>query len=597
MWRHGSVGFGRLKPYGFSTSLNNQSALQTSANGMIIVADARLTNRTALLNTFDLPNSSQSDFSDEALILQSYERWGQRCPRYLSGEFAFAIWDSAKRQLFCARDHMGIKPFFYSNLKNTFVFSSRVKGIRVLDFIPIELNEHNLAAALFLTKADKSQTYFMGIRRLRAAHTLEVHDKQDRPMAVTPFWSLQPKNHQIMLSDQEYADAFREIIVRSVCKRLDKAGTTGVMLSGGLDSSAIACIAAQQLRKRDLPLFSVSSVLPENHGGIESDERDYIKQVAKQELNIISHHAIAEGADPFQNLESKFDRFSEPVNAFHYMDEAIANTFSTLGVKRVLSGFHGDTFASYDGRDSLSCLIRQLRWGTALNCILDLKRVQNETIGALYRNNIFPWLLPKFTDFLEQLKLDGREAKLSSPAAKPFSDRFHENSYQNREFFQTSLMPCIAYGSPSMEYQTAEYASLDMNIRFPYWDKELVEFMINIPPEQFIVGGFKRSLFRRAMNGILPETVRQRNTKHPYTPDFHRRVISKKKEIRQYLNDIESDRSLMEMISFYIDTDTIRKKIGSIKPAKGRADWETGTQSIVVSGIILIRFLVWMGRL
>ncbi len=257
----------------------------------------------------------------------------------------------------------------------------------------------------------------------------------------------------MMQSDQDYAYNLRDIIVKSVCKHLGNKRSAGVTLSGGLDSSAIACIAAKELRKTDLPLISVSSVLAENHGGIESDERYYIKQVTTQEPNIISHHVLAEGVDPFQNLESKFDRFSAPVNVFHYMDEAIATTFSALGVKTVLSGFHGDTLASYDGRDSLACLLRLGRWGAALNCIRELKRVQKETVAALYRNNILPWLLPKFTNFLVRLKIGRGEAELSSPAAKSFSARFHMDSDHIRKPYPVQLMSLGAYGSPAMEYQ------------------------------------------------------------------------------------------------------------------------------------------------
>ena len=597
VWYDGSVGLGRLKPYDSSTSPDNKLPLKNHVNGIIVVADSRLTNRPELFKTFNINSCPQSDYSDDRLIRQAYEKWGRRCPRYLSGEFAFAIWDSAKRRLVCARDHMGIKPFFYCRLKNTFAFSSQVKGIRVLDFVPIELNENSLASSLFLTDADKSQTYFKGIRRLKAAHILEIHDKHDGALAATSFWTPRPKNRSTAMSDDDYAEAFREIIVNAVCKRLAKEHPTGVMLSGGLDSSAIATIAARQLRKTGRSLFTVSSALPENHDGIERDERYYIGEAAAKESNIVINYVTAAGADPFQNLQSKFDRFGIPVNTFHYMDEALANAFSALGVKTVLSGFHGDTFASYDGRDSLSCLFRYWRWDTALRCMRQLKKVQHETLLAQSRNTIFPWLFPKGHETLRRLKHGWQREKSFSPVSKTFLARFRRGGSRVRIPFLTRLPLLIAYGSPAIEYQDADYASLGMDIRFPYWDKEIVEFLIDIPPEQFIAGGLKRSLFRRAMKGILPETVRLRNTKHPYTPDFHRRVMAKEKEIKMFLDTIESDSALKEMISFYIDTAKIRKKLESIKPARGRADWDSDTQNIVVSGILLIRFLIWMNRL
>jgi len=597
VWHEGPVGMGQLKPYGSSASANSKSSPQNPKNGMVVVADVRIDNRRELLREFDIPVHLQSDLSDENLICQAYKKWGRQCPRYLSGEFAFTIWDPQNRRLFCVRDHMGNRPFFYCRLKNTFVFASQVKGIRVLDFVPVELNEKSLASALSLAKADKSQTYFKGIRRLKAAHVLEVHDKHDGSLAATSFWTPRPKNRAMAMSDEDFAQAFREVIVKAVCRRMENDLPTGVMLSGGLDSSAIACIAARQLRKTGRSLFTLSSVLPENHDGIESDERYYIGEVATREPNIVINYVTAEGADPFQNLESKFDRFGIPVNAFHYMDEALANAFSALGVKTVLSGFHGDTLASYDGRDSLSRLFRHWRWATALKCIRQRKKVQHETLLALCQNTIFPWLFPRGYETLRHLKHGRQRDELPSPVSKTFFARFSGGADQVRVPYLTRLPSLIAYGNPTIEYQDADYASLGMDIRFPYWDKEIVEFLIDIPPEQFIAQGLKRSLFRRAMKGILPEEVRLRNTKHPYTPDFHRRVMAKKEEIKHYLDAIESDRGLMEMISFYIDTGKIMKKLESIRPVSGRSDWESETQGIVVSGIILIRFLIWMSQL
>ncbi len=147
-----------------------------------------------------------------------------------------------------------------------------------------------------------------------------------------------------------------------------------------------------------------------------------------------------------------------------------------------------------------------------------------------------------------------------------------------------------------MDSQAVSYATLSMDIQFPYRDKNLIEFLLAVPPEQFIAGGLKRSLFRRAMKGILPERVRMRTTKHPYTPDFHRRVWSRKKKIIQYLEEIESDHGLKEMISCYVDTNKIRKNLEDITPARGWDDWDSKTQAVVVSGIMSIRFLIWMKR-
>ncbi len=313
---------------------------------------------------------------------------------------------------------MGHKPFFYSWLKDIFIFSSHVRAIRFLEGFPIELNENKLAAAFFLTETDNSQTYFKGILRLRAAHCLTVRQGNEPRMILKPFWSLQPGTLQKKMSDSDYADALCEIILKAVNRCLEDGLPTGVMLSGGLDSSAIACIAARELMKKGQKLFTVSSVLPEKYEGIESDERYYIREVTAQEPNIVSKFVIAEGAHPFEKLEVKFDRLNAIPNPFHYMDDAITDALAALGIKTVLSGFLGDLLASYDGRDSLACLIRQRRWITAFKCIREQREVQNETLGAIYRKNLIPWLLPNLPRYLERLKIGDGKAPNTLPCSR-----------------------------------------------------------------------------------------------------------------------------------------------------------------------------------
>ena len=141
-----------------------------------------------------------------------------------------------------------------------------------------------------------------------------------------------------------------------------------------------------------------------------------------------------------------------------------------------------------------------------------------------------------------------------------------------------------------IEKENIRHAHLGLRAGFPYWDKRIVEFSLGVPPEQFLVGGWKRSLFRRAMEGILPPAIQWRRDKHVFVPDFHRRVLAAKPGILQFLDSLREEEQVLQ----YIDIHRIRAQLDRIRPVAGRAEWETATQGIVIKGVIFIKFLQWI---
>jgi hypothetical protein len=127
------------------------------------------------------------------------------------------------------------------------------------------------------------------------------------------------------------------------------------------------------------------------------------------------------------------------------------------------------------------------------------------------------------------------------------------------------------------------------DILCPLLDKRIIEFAARLPPEQFLVRGWPRSIFRRAMEGILPVRIQWRRTKGPFSPDFHRRVLSAKTKVHELLTDRGDD----DFVNRYINKSMIFKQLDNIKPCMGWDDWEVDTQRIVVKGVTATLFLRW----
>jgi asparagine synthase (glutamine-hydrolysing) len=567
----------------------------------IITADARLHNRKELVDTFSNDHADGPAIPDSLLILKAFEKWGKSCPGYLLGDFAFAIWDKREKQLFCAVDHLGIRPFFYYCSHNQFIFASQLKGIRRLPFVPSILNEYNLAQYLLVPlKKDPPDSLFKGIRRLKGARSLTLREGK---ISIRTYWTPEPVKEIRYSRSQDYADTLRELLTLSIHSRLRTLPgiQVGVTLSGGLDSSSIACIAARKLKEEGRRLTAVSSVLPENYQGIESDEREYIREVLTQESNIDIHYVTADGGGPFTDLDIAFEEAQRFVKPFHYMDRALWQQAQASGVRLLFSGEGGDHMASYHGNDSLYRLLLKGKWQEVLRLTRQFSRIQGEPLWESIKKYTVKPFCPPWLHYLYNRLKGGEKAKenLLISAVNP---DFVTQLGVRKSMFLHQVYPVRRYpGFILDKLKVGHFIMAGINTRlsyfgidglFPFLDKRIVDFCLGVPPEQFVEGGHPRSLLRRAMQGILPEKIQWRKNKHPYTPDFHRRVLNSMQEMLSFMDTIKPD----DPLNKYIDLQRIKSQFYQIQPAKGRKDWDRQTAGIVVKGLIAIRFLHWLEK-
>lgn len=244
VYAQANVAFGhcRLSIYSQQKSENQPF----TCNGLTITADARLDNREELSKRLVIDRQCLSEFSDDRLILMAYRKWGPGCVNHLEGEFAFAIWDQQNQQLFASTDAIGFRPFFYYDSPEKFIFCSEIKGVDASKPLPNYFEEESLIE-YFYHEGTPNKTYNKEIFALCGGNTLTLKDGR---LAINHYWTLESTGRYNFKKDEEWYDCTRELLYGAINKRLNPDVPTGITLSGGLDSTSIACILSELLKKK-----------------------------------------------------------------------------------------------------------------------------------------------------------------------------------------------------------------------------------------------------------------------------------------------------------------------------------------------------------
>ena len=305
--------------------------------GCIITADVRLDNRDALLDALGLADRRDST-GDAELILIAYLEWGEQCLDRLLGDFAFAIWDPRKQQLFCARDHFGLRPFYYHHAPGKrFLFASDARAILVLPQVPYRINEGRVADFLVpqLQWIDYTSTFYEGVYRLPPGHKATITLTR---LEVVEYWKSEPVPEASPMSDEDYAEGLLEVLTQAVESRLRApAGAVGSMLSGGMDSGSVVAIGKDLLGARDCgPLPTYSGVQYRDSDCAES--RAIYAALTMPSISPVLVHPDAQ-QDRFEALVSDIE---EPFDGEFTILKAIYLAARDQGQRVVLDGAGGD---------------------------------------------------------------------------------------------------------------------------------------------------------------------------------------------------------------------------------------------------------------
>lgn len=517
VWTEGSAGLGHRMLWTTPESLNEKLPLADRARNMAITADARIDNRAELIDALDI-RGQREEISDSELILLAYQRWGERCPERLEGDFAFAIWDGANQLLFCARDHMGVKPFYYHRSGQAFAFASEIKALFALPDMSPRINESRLADYLVNLISDDQTTFYEDVLRLPPAHCLTVRESGTK---LRSYWALDPTKELKLGSDQEYADAYRELFTEAVRCRLRSAFPSGSMLSGGLDSSSIVCVA-RELKNGDGNLHTFSAIFDELP---QCDERTYINAVlAGGDLQ--PHYLHADQISPLTDFDRALWHQDEPIQAPNmFIHWGLHESAQKHGVRVLLDGLLGDGTVSY-GLGRIAELAGSGRLLALATEVRQLSKFLNSSPPRLlWGLGIKPWIPENARRIWRRLRRRNGNSWIEGTIIDPdfarrtdLAERFlphqieasrNERSARD-EHWRNMTDSVIPYALEAVD-RVAAASSVDA--RYPYLDRRLLEFCLSLPADQKLEGGWNRIIARRALAGTLPEEVRWRGGK------------------------------------------------------------------------------------
>jgi asparagine synthase (glutamine-hydrolysing) len=575
LWRQGSLALGHQMLWTTPESLDERLPYVDEESGLVITADARVDNRDELAALLGISRRA-AELPDSHLILHAYERWGANCLERVIGDFAFAIWDPRAQRLFCARDRLGAKHFYYYDRPGSVLaFASEIKALLALPFVPRELDEFAVAYHLLPIYHDKAATFYRDVLRLPASECMTVSRER---LVFSPSWEPDLGRELKLRSDGEYAEAFRERFAEAVRCRLRSHRPVGSMLSGGLDSSAITGVAGRILTGSGRgPLKTFSAVWPDiarTHRPI--DERRFMDAVIAHG-DYEPHDVRLDRVSPLSEWETIYWHQDHTLSAPNmYMDWAIFKAAHDSGVGVLLGGTDGDTVVSY-GYQDFEILARRGRWLKLLREAWSLSRTMPgpaHSLGRLVWEHGFREAIPE-SIWRVWRRVRGRPADplLESPLPayakrRPLSPEFvarigleERVASLSRDAFPPGISPRemhwrdISSGSWSYILESFEKAAAahEVEVRYPFFDRRLIEFCLALPPGQRVNAGYTRSILRRAMHGIVPPEVQWRVDKGSLAAGVCLNLLEYE---RATLEDAVSSES--EAIGRYLDLAALR---------------------------------------
>ncbi|TDX52695.1 asparagine synthase (glutamine-hydrolyzing) [Orenia marismortui] len=470
------------------------------ADRYVMVYNGELYNTEDLRKELKQEGHSFEGHSDTEVLLTAYIAWGSECVKKLNGIYAFAIWDSTRERLFLARDRIGVKPLFYTQQDNGFLFASELKGLLVHPEVEAEIDEEGLAE-VFAVGPGRTPGHgvIKGVKELKPGYSMVVNRygiKEEQ------YWELESKSHQDDL--ETTITRVRDLFVDTVERQLVSDVPICTLLSGGLDSSAITSIASRAFMREGKGRIDTYSVDYEgNEDYFEANEF----QPAPDDLWIKKMSDYADTNHHYIRLKNDklVESLREGVYARDLPGMADIDVSLYLFCKEIKKNFTvgvsgecaDEIFGGYPWYHSQEALkANTFPWSRKLE-----ERVKILSGDLINRINPQEYMEERYLQALSEVPtLKGENAE---------DARMREIFYLNL----TRWMPTLLDRKDRMSMYTG------LEVRVPFCDHRLVEYVWNIPWEMKNVGGKRKGILREALKGVLPEEVRLR-PKNPYPKTF-----------------------------------------------------------------------------
>lgn len=450
-----------------------------------------------------------NDLTDSDVALQAYARWDETFVRRLRGDFALVIWNARNKRLLCARDPIGIKVLYLYKTAHSFIVASDLAFLVNLHRQALSINPKAVAAYLSGDPLT-TDTFYEGVVKLPAGTTLVVsaHDGDQRTFR---HWSVSDIKPVRYARSEDYAEHFRNVFFDAIRCRLRGASRAGVLLSGGLDSSSIACVASRILSTESpgrAPLLTFSATSdhcrPDEDGDL-FDETPYIREVVGMygiDARFFRYEDFLEG-DEFTTPTRRALPIPPGIGVFN----KIFRGASEADVTVMLSGIGGDDILGSNSDIYLLRYSELLSSGNARELMEDLRHAHkyypwSKVAGLLWRYGCWPLLNSLFRWRSTDAHRQSRTLSVS----------------QAQTYSILSSGELAGYGLETFNLLCQE---VGIEARYPYLDTRVVEFCLAVPSAELSRHYQTKLLLRRSMAGILPEKVRLRIGKASPTSLLH----------------------------------------------------------------------------
>jgi asparagine synthase (glutamine-hydrolysing) len=563
-WVAGSIGFGVNQFHTLPEDGLGSQPGPASADGVVVVSNLRLDNREELRKAFELTEAAAAALPDRDFLRLAWRKWGTECVRHLVGDFAFAIWSERDRLLFCARDPLGGRPLCFAHLHNAVAVASVPAGILALPDCPTDINEDRIARFVVGAPPDRAQTFFRAISMLRPGHVLRITPER---IETEPYWQFARRTIRYR-RDEDYVEHFREIFAEAVRCRLRAVGPVASTLSAGLDSGAVAAVAARELSRVGRPLLALTwrpaGTFPVVHHMI-ADEWAGASEVAGRYPNI-EHVAVTAGDGcllrPMSALHQGMNR---PVGGPLALPLvwAMAEQIRSRGGRVLLTGSAGNFSMSYHGLDRLPAMLRAGRLAPLAREIWAhrvrpggireaLKRSLSLRLPGTIRRTLLSLGRQRRPEFAPPL-INAAFARAHGLA----SARHHQPAWSTDGWVMrtASLLGYDDLGSRT----TGTLAALGFEDRDPSRDIRVVEFCLAVPDDQFLRHGQRRWLIRRAMRGLLPEATLDETRRGLQVADWPRVIAPHLQTFSACIDELERN----PLASAALDLPALRRMVAA----------------------------------
>ena len=542
--------------------------MQTSNKDYTIVFNGEIYNYIELQKVLSKDGISLQTNSDTEVLLYMYQIYGEKMLQQLNGMFAFAIYDKKKDIVFAARDHFGIKPFYYFEKDGIFAFSSEIKALFKIPEIKTQVDEKSLNEYLTFQFVLKKHTLFKNIFKLEPGTFLMI--RKGEIIEKKRYWTTDFTFKEVK-SEEQYSEELLALLQRSMSLQMRSDVPVGAYLSGGLDSSAVTMLASKNISE---PLNTYTGAFAESK---DFDETEFAKIAAKAS-NAKQYIIYPKHTDFIDYFEKIVYMMDEPAAGPGVFPQFMVSKLASEHVKVVLGGQGGDEIFGGYARYAVAYLEQCLKGAifetqekgqhiVTLNSIIKNLPVLKQYIPLLkkqFSSGLFEPMDRRYFQLIDRspnLKNIYREELLKSRDENALFNKFSQIfnradtlSYFNKmtHFDMETLLPSLLH--------VEDRASMTFSIesRVPLLDKNIVELASKIPSPMKFAGGKTKYMLIKALENIVPKKIIERKDKMGFPVPLNQWISG---PLKDYCMDLLTDQTAKNR--GLLKTEAIEKQINN----------------------------------